>query len=294
MALLLIVLCACSSSPGAVDLQTPDSAAARVGDVEVFATLPARTEGIAFGKDPGGATALYVGAADALWRLDAAGQASRVADVPDPVGIAVRADGDVLVCGKDASGREAVIWRVKPSGERSLLVGPAGYQLTNFVVVAPDDRLLFSDSGADKLYLAEADGSGARLLTDQIVYPNGLAFSKDGGTLFVASWSTRKVYQLPRQAPGYGAPQPFTSDVALVDGITTLASGALLFVTSNGLVRLEQDQTRRSFAVPDAIPANGASGRGAFGEGWLYLSNLASGAVLRHYLGEPGAPLPAR
>ena len=32
----------------------------------------------------------------------------------------------------------------------------------------------------------------------------------------------------------------------------------------------------------------------AFGEGWLYLSNLASGAVLRLYLGEPGAPLPAR
>lgn len=285
------------------DMSSVDAAAVvrpQVGDVERVATLPARTEGIAFGKDPAGSTVLYVGAAGALWRVLPDGAVVKVADVPSPVGIAVREDGDILVCGEgEVEGRQtAVIWRITPAGAKSILVRPAGpieFKLTNFVAVAPDNRLVFSDSAADKLYMAEADGTGVKLVTDTISFANGLAFSVDGKSLLVASWDGGTVYRLARQTDGYGPPVPFTTDVPFVDGIATLASGAYLFISLAGVTRVAPDGSHRLLAeVKDAIPANGASGLGPYGEKWLYLSNLLSGDIYRVYLGEPGAPLPAR
>jgi sugar lactone lactonase YvrE len=298
----LALLGCSSSSVSTPDMSWPDASSLQqqVGDFELVATAPGRTEGIAFGKDPSGETVLYVGAADALWRVLPDRTVHKVADVPSPVGIAVRADGDILVCGKGVVNgkRTAVIWRVTPAGATSILVGAGGafeYKLTNFVAVAPDNRLVFSDSAADKLYMAEADGTGVKLVTDQISYTNGLAFSPDGKFLLVASWDGRTVYQLPRQADGYGAPVPFTTDIAFVDGIATLASGAYLFITLDGVYRVAQDRSHRLLAkVPDTVLANGAVGRGTYGEEWMYLSNLLSGDLYRIYLGEPGVPLPAR
>lgn len=281
-------------------MDTATTALPQVGDVEIVATLPARTEGIAFGKDPTGSTVLYVGAANALWRVRADGQASKVADIEDPVGIAVRDDGDILVCGQgDVDGKKtAVIWRVTPSGAKNILVRPSGpieFKLTNFVAVAPDNRLVFSDSAADKLYMAEADGTGVKLVTDKISFANGLAFSVDGKSLLVASWDNTTVYKLARQTDGYGAPVAFTNDVAFVDGIATLASGAHLFITLAGVFRVAPDGSHRLLGkVPNTALANGASGRWTDGEKWIYLSNLLSGDIYRLYVGEPGAPLPAR
>ena len=98
-----------------------------------------------------------------------------------------------------------------------------------------------------------------------------------------------------RQAAGYGAPAPYTTELAYVDGIATLASGAVVYVTSAGVFRVEKDQSRSVISkVPGTLPANGASGRGAYGDNWMYLSNLFGGDVHRIYVGEPGAPLPAR
>lgn len=288
---------------GESDMASTDTATAalpQVGDFEIVATLPARTEGIAFGKDPTGTTVLYAGAADALWRVGADGQVTKVADIKDPVGIAVRNDGDILVCGQgEVDGKEtAVIWRVTPSGAKNILVrpsGPIGFKLTNFVAVAPDNRLVFSDSAADKLYLAEADGTGVKLVTDKISFANGLAFSIDGKSLLVASWDSTTVYRLTRQMDGYGAPVPFTTEVAFVDGITTLASGAYLFITLAGVFRVAPDGSHRLLAkVPYTALANGASGLWPDTEKWIYLSNLLSGDIYRVYVGEAGAPLPAR
>lgn len=297
----LAVLAAACSAPPSPASTDAGPAGPQVGDVERFARLPARTEGIAFGRDGAGAFVLYVGAANALWRVLPDGRVAKVADVINPVGIAVRDDGDILVCGKGeiAPGDvSAAILRVTPAGQKSVLVGPPGgerFQLTNFVAIAPDDRLVFSDSAANKLYLAEPDGTGVKLVTDRIPFPNGLAFTADGKALLVAAWDSETVYQLAREAGGYGPPTPYSTDVALVDGITTLASGAVLYITTIGVIRVERDQSRRLLSKVDGtVPANGASGRGPYGENWLYLSNLGSGEVHRLYVGEPGVPLPAR
>jgi sugar lactone lactonase YvrE len=217
--------------------------------------------------------------------------------------MAARADGDLVVCGKvegDGGEMPGVLWRVTRTGEKSILVGPGAiaFKLTNFVAVAPDDSLVFSDSGAHRLYRANGDGSGVELVTDAISYPNGLTFSADGKTLYVASWNGKKVWALPFGTDGkYGAPEAFSTDLDNVDGLATYANGDLLYIASaDGLVRYGLDKTK-STLVPAAtfgLPANGAFGAGAYGEGWVYVTNLIGNKLWRAFVGEKGAPLPAR
>jgi sugar lactone lactonase YvrE len=191
-----------------------------------------------------------------------------------------------------------VIYRVSPAGDKSVLVGPGAitFETTNFVAVAPDDSIVFSDSAADKLYRAAADGSGVTLITDTISYPNGLAFSKDQKRLFVASWDGMKVHSLAWNGDGtYGAPEPFAGDVENVDGIAVFSSGDLLFVASGeGLVRYGLDMQKSIVreGLPLGLPANGAFGSGDFGDGWVYVTNLLGPRLVRVYAGEAGAPLP--
>jgi gluconolactonase len=284
------------------DTETPsDTEVPAVGTVELFSELPANSEGLAMGVDEAGAPALYVGSKDQILRVDASGAYTEVAPVKAPLGMARTAGGDLVVCGKqegadDAQPTLAVIHRVTPSGEASVLVsqGDAPFGLTNFVAVAPDGSLVFSDSKAGQVLRADADGSNVALVADAISYANGLAFSPDGAKLYVASWDTGTIYAIPRDTSGaYGAPEVFASDVANVDGLVALASGDLLLVTSGeGLVKRKADGSKEVIATGLGLPANGAFGAGAYGEEWLYVTNLLGNKLWRVYVGEKGATLP--
>lgn len=304
---LVVLLVACSSSSTPATAPATDAAVdtppPQVGDVESFAEIESTSEGIAFGTRDG-APVLYVGAGDAILRVRPDGTFEKWVDVPGVLGIAVRADGDVIACGKGEgdvgkSDMPGVLWRIGASGSKSVLVGPspsASFKLTNFVAIAPDDSLVFSDSAGNKLYRANADGTGVALITDAIVYPNGLAFSRDGKTLYVASWSGKKVWSLARKADGgYDAPVVAIDGVENVDGLTVGASGDLYLVCSGlGVLRARDGKT--SVVAPGSkfkLPANGAFGVGAFGD-WLYVSNLIGFDVKRVWVGEGGAPLPTR
>ncbi len=304
----LLASTACSSSDAqappaeAVDAGASDGAADAAparGTVEVFATLADSTEGLAFAGSP---PRLYVGSGGAVLRLDSKGAAEKVADVPAPVGLAGRASGALVVCGLsevEAGPGHAVLYEVDPVQATSrVLVGVADgpFKLTNYVAVAPDGALVWSDSGADKLYRANADGSGVALVTDAIRYPNGLAFSADGATLFVASWSTSKLYSLSRAADGsYGAPSVYFDGVSLVDGVVALASGTLVLVTTDaGLILLHPDKSRETLAPASAfnVPANGAFAPAGYGSGWLYVTQLLEPTIKRVWVGEAGVSLP--
>lgn len=274
-----------------------------VGDIEDFADLPGNSEGLAFGKGPDGSPVLYVGSDDRVVRVHPDGSVDDLADVRNPVGMAIRADGSLIVCGSGDPGMAAgstVLWKITPSGERSLLVGPDqfSYAQTNFVAVAPDDSIAFSDSGGDKLYRADQDGGNVALIADPLSFANGLSFSADGQTLFVASWDTAHVLAVPRHADGtYGAPEAFLDDAPNVDGLAVFASGDLLLVASGeGLVRVGPDKAKVTLAPGPALglPANAAFGTGEFGEGWVYVTNLLGTKLRRVYAGEGGAPLPVR
>ena len=50
--------------------------------------------------------------------------------------------------------------------------------------------------GAESARRLHAKGANVALVTDAITYPNGLAFSDDGTTLYVASWDTTTLHAL--------------------------------------------------------------------------------------------------
>lgn len=273
-----------------------------VGTVETFAELGATSEGIAFGVDSDGVPVLYVGADNAIQRVAPDGTVTRLVDLPSPLGMALQEDGSLIVCGKaeGAAGEgelPGVLWRVEPEGTKSELVGPdkGPFGQTNYVAVATDGSLVFTDSVGDGVYAASADGQTVELLTSAITYPNGLAFSPDGSTLYVASWDSDQLWSLPFLDPGYGAPEVFYDGINTLDGLVTLADGALIFVsTLEGIVRFDLAGTKTVLAdlTDFLICANGAFGVGPYGTEWLYVTDLGSTTLDRVFVGEPGLELP--
>ncbi|MEW5852170.1 MAG: SMP-30/gluconolactonase/LRE family protein [Myxococcota bacterium] len=298
--LLLLAACApAANSPSS----SPDASsnAPPIGALERFATLPVSTEGIAFGRDAEGRDVLFLTGGNRVFKVLPDGTVSEHAAVPAALGLAVLPDGDLVVCGETGGTEEmpGALWRVTSAGVASVLLGPGStvFQRTNFVAVAPDGSLLFSDSAADKVYRVNVDGSGLALVTEAISYPNGVAFSVDGSVAFVASWDERKVYSLAVQGDGtYGAPEVWLDDVETVDGIAVTESGDLVLVSTGlGVVRVgRQDRvvTTLADAASFTVAANGAFGSAPFGTRWLYVTDLFRPELVRVYVGEAGAPLP--
>lgn len=260
-------------------------------------------EGIALGSTSEGEPVLYVSTRDdRIVRVRPDGTTEDFLTVDDPLGIAVQADGDLVVCAR-AEGAPRLL-RVTRDGTVSTLVANApdgsSFGLTNFVAVAPDDSVVFTDSMADRVYRADADGSGLAQITDAIPYPNGLAFSTDGSALYVASWSGDTVYALPfdRDASTYGTPTPALTGVTNVDGIVTTSTGELVLVTSSlgVLLATPGSETRETLASSRSIvlPANGVFGDEAFGRSSLFVAALGEMQVFRVRTELEGAPLPVR
>ena len=277
-----------------------------VSAVETFATVGQANEGLAFGTNAAGDPVLYVGVRDSneVVAVDPSGNVTPFASIPSPLGIAVRADGDLLVCGTVGGdgGDEGVIWHVDSSGAASILVrgNPTPFGTTNYVAIAPDDAIVFSDSAAGNVYKADADGSNIAILTSLITFPNGLAFSEDGRALYVASWDTTDLWNIPRD-PGlgiFGPPEVLSSTTPSVDGVVVMQNGDLVFVaTSDGIIRLKPDGSDRNIvasAEEFMVAANGAFGVGAFGENTLYVTNLLGVTVSRLDFPDGALALPVR
>lgn len=302
--ILLALTTACSSSPSSdagTDAPMVDGGPRRVA---AFAEIGATAEGIALRRTPEGTSVLYVGTRDdRIVRVAPDGSVDDFIAIDDPLGIAVRADGDLVVCAKAESG-EPGLFAVTPSGAVSLLVGldPDGepFGLTNFVAIAPDDSIVFTDSMANRVYRASADGSELALVTDAITYPNGVAFSPDGGTLYVASWNGDTVYALSfdRTDGSYGAPEASIPGVPGVDGVVTTTSGALVLVTSVMGVVLATPGSSATQPIARAgtitLPANGVFGDATFGTSTLFVAALGETQVFRVLTDLEGTPLPAR
>jgi sugar lactone lactonase YvrE len=285
------------------DANLPDAGPV-FGDVRRVAVLDTTTEGIAVGPHDG-APAVYAGLTNGeVVAVDAEGVVTPVVTIPGVLGIAFRTDGTFVACGRADESADApgVIYAVE-DGVPTVIVertpddGPFG--VTNYVGVAPDDSLVFTDSQADVVYRADADGSNLAVVTDSITYPNGLAFSADGTRLYVAGWegSTIHVADFDRETGMYSAFEVFLEDVAAPDGIVVADDETLYFVTSSsGVVRSTGTGVIEPVIPARAvlIPANGVFGQGALGTEWIYLSALGSSTLHRVYVGQSGPTLPIR
>jgi sugar lactone lactonase YvrE len=293
--LLTLPLVACSAAPtepdAGADVPTGDAGPPLV---ELFADIGATSEGLSLGQAADGSPALFVTTMDdRIVEVAPDGTVTDRASIPGPVGIAARPSGELVVCAKASAAEGGVpgIFEVARDGTITTLTiaGPRGpYGLTNFVAIAPDGSLVFSDSEGDVLYRCDADGGNVAVVTDTITFPNGLAFSEDGATLYVASWDTDTLYAIPFDAGAYGAPSPAFTGITNVDGVVSRAGRLVLVTSTAGVVAIDPARPTDAPVVlmPSralALPANGVFGGAAFGETELYLTSLSrSGLWVLH------------
>ncbi|HVS02108.1 MAG TPA: P1 family peptidase, partial [Thermoanaerobaculia bacterium] len=156
---------------------------------ELFLDVFQAAEGITFN----GEGQLFVGADRAVWTVAPDGATTRLTDVHTHLGQAGIGARDVLAADfgptnvfRDKGGQVAtdgIVWRVTPEGDRTMVA--TGIADPNFVLVLGDGSFLVSDDGTHHIYRVTADGA-VSLWSDAVPFPNGMALSLDGSTLYVA------------------------------------------------------------------------------------------------------------
>jgi gluconolactonase len=153
-----------------------------------------------------------------------------------PNGAAIRRDNHLLVadCGLKA------ILDISPEGKIRIVADK--YQGRNFM--GPND-LAFDSNG--NLYFTDPEGSSldnpigavycltkeekVLLVANSFAYPNGVAISSDGKTLYVAESSTGNIYQIPLKGDGTAVTKPKIwaklGEEAEPDGMAFAANGEL-------------------------------------------------------------------
>ncbi|MEM9073001.1 MAG: SMP-30/gluconolactonase/LRE family protein [Myxococcota bacterium] len=288
LALLLLAACGDDATPAldagmdaaSVDASTDaaeGSDAGEEGPVRVFASVGGSNEGIAAGFNLAGDPVLFVSLLDGpLVEIGIDGSVNTLATLDSPLGIAVRDDGSLVVCVDGGLVSLALDGTVTPLVETGT---DQPFEITNYVVIAPDGSLVFSDSEADRVYRTQADGSAIELITDAINYPNGLAFI--GNRLLVASYEGEAVYGADFADGVFGE---FTIDIPnvdFVDGVVAADDGSVYLVTSTDGVLRSTDESVEALIDPRAIflPANGTFGSAGFPEDTLYVTSLGTREV---------------
>lgn len=300
---LLLSLQACGGGEamgldGGVDAAPADSgprADAGLLAETLFGDLGGTSEGIAM-VTLGGEDALVVTrgiGSDLVLRVAPDGTTTTFATVPGGLAMAQLADGALLVCGRTLSDSSApgAVWRVETDGSASILISadPAGGDIgqANALAIAPDESFfVFTDSELDRVYRASIDGSGLALVTDALDFPNGVAFSADGSAVFVAEWNGAAVHRFAVSSGELGAPEEVVTGIPNPDGVLVAPDGALLVVSSiRGVWRAVPGEAATQLARGPMLGANAALGRGAYGEGTLYVASLARTQLTRLDLG---------
>lgn len=169
-------------------------------------------------------------------------------------GLAMDADGVIYACGGTASS----ILKIRPDGEATTIlteVGGLPLNSPNDIVVDPRGNIFFSNPGGMGgakeghapigVVRIRPDGSAETVATD-LKYPNGVALSPDGGTLYVNDMTGGStVYKFPLDENGnLGEREVFHKfGSGFTDGITVAPSGNVYVVLFLGakVVRVSPD-----------------------------------------------------
>ncbi len=291
-ALFLATLCACTT-PAEEPLDLPSCPAESLpeGDVNTFATgLEDRgtsgSEGLTFSPDG----RLFVGGVayaggGFFTEVSVEGVVAPVVPMTSTVGL-VWWHGSLLVAvgGDGPAGLDGGVVKVDPdSGDFEVLA--SGIPGANFIVVTPWDTLLVSSPGGTTIWEATDDGEVTEWLTE-IESPNGMVFSEDGATLFVA-----QTYNAPISLHGVDVDSEGNSgDVHIVasfddngtlDGIALDANGDVLVLSNlpGELLRVTPEGDVDVIADGLNSPASLAFGRGDFDTCSVYITSLFSDVV---------------
>ena len=265
-----------------------------------------RCEGIAFN----GEGDLYVAGNAALWRVDTAGDVTRIAGMYSNLGLAPIGERDILMADFGPTNRfdvgpnaDGLVWRVTPEGDATRLVN-GGIGDPNFVMMLADGSFLVTDDATDEILWVGEDGQ-PRLLTDAVGHPNGLALSNDGNTLYVAQIfeslrpmvTSGKVWGVPLEdgdVAGLPALVADLGDRAGNDGLA-LDENGLVYVAANGYGQIWRvdPESGASVLIAEDMPgaASIAFGAGDFDPYSIYVTSTRTGKVWEVRVGVRGASL---
>ncbi len=220
-------------------------------------------------------------------RIDVSGGLSLVGDyqVPGTVGAIAPVDGDegwLLAAGRD-------FFHLSPDGSLSLLaqVAPAGTRM-NDGACDPQGRFwagtLADDfrSGGGSLYRLEGDGR-IEVLLDDLTISNGLGWSPDGTTMYLADSGPRVVHAFSFDADGGTISDgrvlvTVSAEVGAPDGLTVDADGDLWVAIYGGgrVQRYAPDGVLRETLVVPATQSTSCAFAGP-GLNRLYVTTATEG-----------------
>jgi sugar lactone lactonase YvrE len=182
--LALLFLTACTTTPDETDPVDDTDACPQTETVPTaLATgLTGGTEGIAFGPDG----TLYVAADDQVVTIDTDGVVTPFADVPAPVGLVWWRDALWAASWEDEAGDDSpALVEITATGEAVRHALPEVAK-PNFLTPTPWGTLLISDDFDTRIFERTAAGV-VTVWASEVPSPNGMAFSADGATLYVAN-----------------------------------------------------------------------------------------------------------
>jgi len=270
---------------------------ANVGEVIEFVTGLFGSEGIAMDGQGG----FYISTDNTVSHVDAGGNVTKTADLPKGLGMAFDAKGDLMICDSgptfDKETRDGAMHLMTADGSVTEVVPEGTIANPNFVTRTPWGTWLVSDDMLPEIYEI-SDGSDVTLWCDQVPSPNGMVFSKDGKTLYVAStfedFSPLYKIVIDNQAAGEVSVLANMDENGLSDGVAMDRDGNV-YVAVNGegkIVKVSPSGDIQTVVEDLLMPASIAFGQG---EGLdpcsIYVTSLIGDAVYRIPLGVSGMPL---
>ncbi len=264
-----------------------------------------RSEGIAFN----GEGRLFVSGNRALNEISPDGSVRKVVDLHSNLGLAPIGERDILYADfgptnifRHGENDDGIVWRITPEGEKRVLA--KGIADPNFILLRKDGSFLVSDDGVDNIYLVATDGR-VRLFTDRVKHPNGMVFSLDGRSLFVAQIFQQihpivpdnRVWRFDLDESG----EPIGDPVVVAtpgegghDGLAMDERGRI-YVAENGPGRIWRidPKTGDSMLIAEKVPgaASIAFGQEEFDRHSVYVTSTRSGTVWKIAVGVAGAPV---
>ncbi len=238
--------------------------------VQIIATLDSEATGIAFD----GHGNLLVTSDEGLSRISPTGTRQDFAAIDSPRGFAPLPDGSFAVCDV----RQRALLKVDRTGSpiEFLAQRSDGHFLRapSFVAVDAAGGVYFTDPGyaritapTGRLHYISADGE-VNLVSQRLAYPQGVALSADGTTLFVVECQNQRIVQFEVLSPGRVGPSgEFARLVPKTAGDSddfatdlTVDRDGRVFVARHGMQRVDvlnaDGQMSRSIAVPDVLASS--------------------------------------
>jgi gluconolactonase len=262
-----------------------------IGEVQPFGTTtPPKSEGITFDADGN----LFVSAIDSmaddqLLSVTTEGTSTSVAEAESILGLASHANGIIA-----AAFDTGELLLIDPS---TGLSEPIATDLgaPNFVVTTPWDTILVSDDSPDEDSIDEVTWEGdVSNWVSGVPTPNGMVFSLDGSTLYVAStFQEPGLWRVPVSAEGEaGTPEKWVTfpNATTPDGVAIDSEGNV-YVALNivgQIARVDPEGNMSIIAENVDTVASLAFGQGDFDPCSIYATSLGSEQLWRVGIGVAG------